>query len=1238
MNHSVRAAIASAILLSLQLSTPAPARAQSSLGQISGSVTDNSGSSIPGASVRARSIDTNVVSETVSTSDGIFNLLSLIPGRYEVTVEKAGFDKVVTTGVEVATSQTATVNTALKVGKVTATVEVVAQAAMLNSSSSEVATTVGRDLIHDLPFTERNSLEVAMLVPGVRGDPNSPGQVFSENAGIYTANVAPGAATNVAGGMPGATSIMVDGSNVTQASIGRTALTVSGPMVAEVTVITNGVPAKYGNTGGGVVIQSTRSGTNELHGQLSWRHNDPAFNAQPLGNTIPNGQHQNFFGVYAGGPVVIPHVYNGKDRTFFFAGYEPARLFNSTSTPGTIATPDELAGKYANAYSLLNTTILSQQGLAAALAAPRTGGLYYQSARNADGFPTGPQYTSSSLYQPIPNNDVSAQLAKNPFASYVLSQMPTPQKPGPFVQFLRPDGLWQNNGYNVSLIRGVSNVDNRYSTRLDHVFSVSDRMFFRFAIAPLTSVRFSGFPLNSPLTSIPSDNSWAQNYSLTENHIFTPTMVNEFKVMYSRNKQTRTEAPASLAEDYAAKYGLTPAVAGKGFPSISLSGNSLSVGTTTLNGQTDVNFEAEDSVTWTKGRHTIVFGFDLRRQQSNQYAATGIYGGAYSFGTGQTNNGSSGGNSIASYILGLVGSFSNTPAPVPGYYRWHYYSGYFQDDIKLKRNLTVNIGMRYEFQTPRIEQRDNQGTFLPNVTGTLNGLPTTGAFCFADNCGLGNTLWPANKLGFEPRIGIGWSPTSRMTVRANFGLMRVPLTGYGNTPVPNFNVNSTSVGGTTGGIVGNQPVDYITNPIAPTTSAYTALTGRGPFFTVQGITVPYIAQTNIVPYVQQWGATIQYQVTNTSMLQVGYTGTVGTHRVTAANPALNVPDLPTVAALIRKGANFSATNIPNPYGIKSGSSIIAENLLQSLNPYPGFFNQALQEQYNREGRSGYHALLVGLTHRMAFGLTLQSSYTWSKSIDNAGAAVTGSTGAIYSGGGPQNPFDFKNEKAVSNFDVPMKWTTGYNYRLPLGKGHLSFHNRMLDNLIGGWTTSGILNVQSGMAFTPTLGGSGYFVSTGGGSPLPTSYALRPDVVAGQSCLNPNWNPRNPFAVPYLNINYFAVPGSLNNPALGNAPRTLTNCRSPYMASLNASLVKKFQLGKNERRYVQLQIDALNATNHALFFFNPNSGRTAVNAFNTASLTNPSVPAFTYQSSFGMVWQPNSALMSRTVLGSIQIYF
>lgn len=1214
--------------------------AQNGNGQIGGSVTDNTRAAIPGVSVTARNVATNVVTSTVTSSDGLFNLLSLVPGSYEVTAEKTGFDKATVTNVTVDLSATANVDIVLKVGQVTTTVSIEAQAQLLNATTMDVTTTVAKDLLEQIPYTERNVLEATMLVPGVRGDPNSYGQVFNENPGIYTANVAPGAGSNISGGMPGSAAVLVDGANVSQASIPRSALTVSGPMTQEVTVVTNGVPAKYGNTGGGVVIQATRSGTNELHGEASWRHNDPAFNAEPLGNTIPNEQHQNWFGAYAGGPVVLPKIYNGHNKTFFYAGFEPARLFNNTSSLATILTPEEIAGNFANSYTLINTTILSTQGLAAALAAPRTGGLYYQSPLNGAGFPTGAQYTSTSQYVPIPGLNLSNQLGANKFAQYVMSQQPTPSNPGPYTQFLLPSGLWNNQGYNASLLRGVTNVDNRYSFRIDHQISNSDRLFFRFSDAPVTSVRFQGYVLNSPLTTQPSDNSRAANGSLNETHIITPSMVNEFKIMYARNDQMRGESPAALGKDWGAQFGLTPATAGAGFPRVSFSTYALGTGTTSLNGQTDVNFQFSDDITQTRGRNTLAFGIDMRRQQSNQRDASGLYGGSYSFGTGQTNNGS-GGNAVASFDLGLISSFSNTPVQVPAYYRWHYWGGYAQDDIKLRPGLTLNIGLRYEVQTPRIEKYNNQGTFVPGITGTLNGMPATGAFCFSGSCGLPTTLWPMNYLGFEPRVGIAWAAGKRMTVRANYGLMRVPLTGYGNTPLPDFNVASTSVGGTTGGVLPNQPVDYITNAVGPLTSALSALQGKGPFFTVQGVTVPYISQTNAVPYVQQWALTLQYQFNAKTVVQFGYSGLVGRHLISIASPPLNIPNLQTLTGLIASNANFSATNIKNPYNITTigTSSVINENLLSSLYPYQNFFNQTLSESYFRQGVSSYHSLPIGVTHRLSNGLSVQAAFTWSKSIDDTGGSyVVGQSGSIYGTATVQNPFNLKQEKAVSNFDVAAKFTTGYSWQVPLGKGHfLSTHNRLADAVIGGWTTSGILNMQDGMVFVPTLGSAGYFVNTSGTSALPTGIQLRPNVVHGQSCINPAWSPNNPFATPYLNWNAFSVPGSLGNPQFGDAPRTMTNCRSPALTILNGSFSKKIYL-KGERVYLQLQLDALNAANHHLFFFNPNTGFKAYNGFSTASLTNPSVPAFTNQSTFGIVNQPNSALVSRVVLGSIRLFF
>jgi outer membrane receptor protein involved in Fe transport len=1216
------------------------ARAQDSFGNIAGAVKDVTGAAVAGVRVRAINVATNVAEPTVTSSDGIYNILNLVPGDYRVEFAKEGFDLEIVPKVEVQAGQTASLNASLRPGSVSTRIEVTGGVNLLNTTSSEVATTVGRELTADLPLMERNSLEAAMLVPGVRGDPNSYGQVDAENAGIYTGNIAPGAATNVSGGMPGTTAILIDGSNVTQASIGRTAASVSGDMIQEVTVVTNGVPAKYGNTGGGVIIQATRSGTNEYHGGFTWRHTDPFFNAWPVGQTIPNAEHQNFFGAYLGGPVILPKIYNGKNRTFVYGGYEPARLYNATTALATIPTPQELQGNFTNAYTLINTTILSQQGLAAALAAPRTGNIYFQSPLNSAGFPTGAQYSSSSLYVPVPNDDLSKQLAANKFASWLLNQFPTPTNPNPFVQFLLPSGFWNNSGYNASVTRAVQNTDDRYSFRLDHEFSDKDRFFVRFSSQPLTAVRAYAFPLSSPLARFPTDNAAAFVVSLSETHIVTPTMVNELKIMYARNHQVRGEPPAALTQDYGAAYGLVPAVLGAGFPVMTFSSYNQ-VGTAGENAQVDSNFQYGDSVTWTKGRHTIGYGVDVRFLQSNQFDNAGLYGGSYGFAANQTNNGS-GGNAIASFILGSINTYTNTPLEVPAYYRWRYYAGYVQDDWRIAPRVTVNLGVRYEFQTPRIEKYNNQGTFLPGMTGTLNGIAATGAFCFSGACGLGNTLWPSNYKGFEPRVGIAWAPNDRWSIRANYDIMRVPLTGYGNTPLPDFNVSSSSVGGTTGGVVANQPVNYITNPIAtPLTSAYTALGGaRGPFFTVQGVTVPYIEQNSAVPYIQQWGLTVQTTIDSKTLAQVGYTGTVGIHLISTAAPPLNFPDLNRLFSLIQSGSNFSSTNIPNPYGITQKGAVIQENLLSSLNPYQNFFNQPLQEQFYRNGQSNYHSLYAGVSRRLADGLTFQSSFTWSKSIDNAGGSTTTAlTGSIYGNATVQDPFNLRLERAVSNYDTPLRLAIGYSYQVPLGKGKLfDAHNPILNAIIGGWVTSGNFNTQGGMPFLIESGNSGYWVSSTGTSVLPTGILLRPDLVPGQPCLNPAFSYSNEFGIPFVNPNGVTNPGSFLHPAFGDAPRTLTGCRSPALVSLNASLQKRIRLGSNEKRYLQLQMDALNAFNSTLFFYNPNSGMKAFNNFSSSSLTNSSVPAFTMQSSYGELSQANSALMSRVVLLSAKLYW
>jgi len=1227
------------LLIAFLLLGPGVMYSQPSLGSISGTVTDNTGARVPGAKIEATDLGTGTTSRTETTADGLYNLTGLVLGQYKIAIQKEGFETTVVGPLTVSAGQTTSAEVKLIVGSTSTTVNVAAQSPLLATSTTAVTMTAERELLQDLPYPEQSALGAALLVAGVRGDPSSPGQISSENPGIYQGYVVPGATLSVGGGFPGHSSILVDDSDVTQASYPRAGISVSSQVVQEVVVVTGGLPAQYGRTMGGVIVQATRSGNNSLHGTLMWRHTDPAIQAYPLFSSISAQEHQNFFGGYLGGPVYLPKLYKGRNRTFFFVAVEPARLSNDTGLQGVLPTPDELAGRLNNDLSLLNTTILRSSGAAAALAAPRTGNIYYRFPVNAAGFPVGVEYTNASQNVPIPNNDVSAQLGQNKFAQYVMSQFPTPQNPGPYVTFLQPNGLWLNNGNNVAYQRGVTNVDNRWSFRIDHSISEKDKIFLRVTGIPLTSGRIEGFPISSPVNPVPSDSAASQNFMLNESHVITPSMVNQFRVMYMRNHQLRAPDSAALTQDWASQYGLTPATSGAGFPALSL-GYTYGLGVANGLEQVDENYQFADDLSWTRGNHTIKMGVDLRRLESNQYDLAGVYGGSYSFSTSSTSNGTSGGATLASFDLGLISSFSDTPVNVPAYYRWHYYAGYFQDDVKVRSNLTFNLGLRYNVETPRMEKYNNQGTFLPNITGTLNGMPATGAFCFSGSCGLPTSLWPTNYHGFEPRLGVAWVPKPFMTVRASYSMIRVPLSGYGNTPSPDFNVASYSIGGIAGGQVPNQGVSYITNPVGPLTSALSALQGHGPFFTVQGVGINVIQQNDITPYTQQWTVALQFQLRPKTMLQISYNGLKGTHLVGYYSPPWNQPTLATITSLIKQNFNFG-TSYNNPYKIAQtpGGAVLSENAYQGLRPYQNFFNATLNELYNRQGDSIYHGLYISMTHRYSFGLSLMGSFAWSKSIDDVGGDPN--TNNFIAGANQiQDIGNLHNERAPSIFDIPAKLTVGYTYELPIGSNKLlPIHNRVLEAVIGGWVTSGIVNRQSGYPFPAFLGGNGYWFDAAGGTAITngtTGWYLRPNVVPGQACINPNWR-QDPLNDSYINTSMFAVPGSLYNPVLGDAPSRLTNCRSPLLQTFDAQLNKRFRLGSDEKRYIQLGVNAINAFNHPVFFMGSSSAEHYVySSFNTASLTNPSVPAFTIPATFGYLASANTSPMSRVVQLSVKV--
>ena len=1206
------------LTLVILLGATAAQHAQSSTGTIKGEVTDQQKAVVPGASVKLTNLETNNILTATTNDSGTFSIPSLQPGPYQLEVEKEGFRTVKVSGVTILTAQTVTSNVTLEVGAENQTVEIKDETPLLTADSPTLATTVETKLIEDIPFTDRSALGAVTLAAGVTGDPQYPDGVQSENPGIFTALITPGGSLQISGARPGTGSILVDGSDNTLASTPRTGVSFSNETIREVTIQQNGLPAQYGRTGGGIINQSTRAGTKRFYATASWQHNEPKFQARTFASPVAPAKRQNQESLIVSGPVLFPRfgeggspIYNGKGRTYFFFSYEPTQLSDVVYSRGRIPTPDELQGKFNNSLESLNATILRNQGIDAALAAPRVNTLVYQFALNAQFLPIGlrlsrTQYTRT----PIVNNDLSKTLANNPAARYYFSFYPTPASNSKYALFYRPDGLYDSDGTNAFVARGVISRDQRTSLRIDHRLTNKDNLVTRFTYVPVSGRRYNFFGPDSPAEPIFSDATKSFNVIANEVHSFGGSLVNEFRLTFTRTNQLRLPIAASLNQDYAAAGGLPASSVGIGFPGL---GNLIGgqIGTQANNGAgktLDTNFGISDDFSFTHGNQNIKIGGETRFLGFNRLDTAGLYGGLYGFTPSLTAPVGGTGIGMASFILGAVSSINYRSAATNYKYRWNYYAAYIQDDWKVRRNVTINFGLRYNLETPRREKNNLQGSFDPDVTGTLNGLPVKGGFVFSGQNGRGRGIFPTNYLSFEPRVGFAYQPFSKMTLRASYGLIHTPLTGLGLLVTPDLGNGSF-----TNGAGGVQPasvayLNYLTNPLAAISPI---LPTQGPLFSfTDGINLPYVDQTNVVPYVQLYSASMQFQVTRDSVVEVAYSGQKGTHLFnTPIN--YNLPSNDRIIQEIRNNADFTNTTTvgQSPYFV--GTNERVRTYYESLRPYQQFYGNAIDSNFDRRASSNYNALYLSFKQRLSKGTTLTASYSFSKSIDDfsSGFPETGQAAVVdsFAPGRTQNPEDLKAERSVSTFDIPHKFSLGFSTDIPIGKGkQFNVGNKFVNAVFNGVSISGTFLRQSGYPLQLFLGSyngtnvsnnNGYFCSTSPGGVLcdrgqaVQDLFVRPNIVQGVPLINPAWDPKDPLAAPYINRAAFSVPGSPGNPEFGNAPRTLPYLRTPTTQFFNTTIRKRIKLfDEKSKHFVEVRADVFNILNRNNLIFGTGSDR------------------------------------------------
>lgn len=1231
-----------------------PLSSQSNFGAIAGVVKDTGGGFIPNATVRVTDTGTNAFVVVRTDGSGVYSAPSLRPVVYILTVTAQGFQTVTVENVKVDTAQTATVNVVLRPGTVTETITVSEGAPLLETGAGVVAQTITQRTIVDTPLNGRNVIELALTQPGVSGDAGS------EFGSAYNTPPMPGREISVNGARGGTTQFTADGMNVTSVGLARTSVSFSPDTIQEFSILQSNYSAQYSVAGGGIIQQTTKSGTNELHGTLYWFHRQRFLSANPFNSTRqaqfnwdnrPPLRRQQL-GAVVGGPVDIPKVYHGKNRTFFLATYEPMRQLSGYVSGATfvrVPTAKELQGDFSDSYTYDSAGVQRPYPL-----------LYDHFTQDSSG---ALHYLANPKYNP--SQPVSAQ---NPLYAYVFTGNifnpggagtalghvlvgpngksmvnPVAQK---IAQALYPAPAFPmitsgpNAGANYAYFNKTFNHDDRYTGRIDNYITDNHRLFARYTYQPLYADR-QGYSLNgNPYTS---DTSLANNAMISLNSTLKATLVSEFRAGGTWNNFSRNFPSNYLSTDGTSQY-LDIGGGGRGTPNplgyglanfmkaFKSANNQTNWGELGQNGvqnvgrNTEASYTVSEALHWVHGNQTWHFGVDAYQLQSNAAASGYGYlgGGVFSQGTSVTadamgcsqsvpvgssalpgdclNPTSRTGDNFASFLLGVPANplmYDNIAQPY--YYRWANVGAYAQNDWKVKSNLTLNLGVRWQFQTPRWEKYNRQGQldmanlvanpFVKDSAG--NPLPAP-VFKYTGMGGRSRYLTPVHWADFEPRFGFAWTPgfgwnsNQKWVVRGGYGISHSPLTGNGRQPFPNLGskvdafrsyntvygntsvFNPSNVGGCGLAICqsdlpmqfGYNNIQYSPDPtlwdipnsgvINPGDIAPNSLPGN-PVQDKRYTTTGWVFDQNSRnPYIQSYSLQIEREIMADTVLLAGYQGSHGVHLFSADIDVNNDPV-------------YAVKRYPGFNGTQSGRIMLL----------------------NRTGStSTYNALVLQVNRRFSKGLQVNFNYTYSKSIDDSSGGIQfdyanlagQDSGALAIPiNPPQNSGGRTSERAVSNFSIPFVLNLTGFWELPVGRGH-QFLNRggLLNLLFGGYEISWLGRYQAGLPLFTNLGTNNNISltnNTGLSNP-------RPDVIAGVPLINPDWTRGNAAYTPYLNPGAFTFPVPGN---FGNAARNFA-VYAPNRRSLDMSVFKDIALGRDSKRRIQIRGEFYNVLNMKNFTF------------------------------------------------------
>ena len=1063
--------------------------AQSNSGSITGSVLDSTGAAVANATVTVRGVDTGAVYQTKSTGNGIYRIPDLRIGRYDVTVEAPGFKNSVQTGVQVQINTVTALNVALQPGDVKELVTVVADSPTLATESSDVGTVVTDKQIHELPLAlnatgqsfVRSPESFVFLVPGTTG----PGTNSDHgSAGVFE--------SKLSGGQNFGTEILLDGASAQRSDSGS-AFDQTAPSVEALTefkVTTSTPTAEYGHTSGGIESYATKSGTNGYHGSVFEIFRNEALDAYSWNTNFANAliregnqgcgsstmpctplnrkprDRQNDFGGSLGGPVRIPHLYDGRDKTFFFFAWEQYR--NRRGLTNNILTLPTAAERNGDFSALLGPGLVNSDGKTPTINPCN-----------------GQQVLQGQIFDPSTTKIVNGQSCRLPFPNNKFT--PTSSVAQKVLGFLPGTNLagGATNGI-PGLINNFQNpaaldhvVTTQMSFRIDQNLSQKHKMFFSYNSREQDYLNGNNLDLPAPLTPGNYFNYYLTHYlRYGWDYLARPDLLNHLTVGFNR-VYTASQATSVNGTDWDKALGISGA-SGQVFPEFQFFGSPYTIGYSDLSTQ---NFTVQipnalvvaDSISWTKGRHSLRFGFDWRsyqysvlsQSQTSPHYIFQNYQTAFAP-TAQQQNTNLTGDPVASFLLGQPNEeslkvFSHYP-------RWiqNYYAAYAQDNIKVRHNLTVTLGLRWDVDTPRHEATNTQSVLSLKAVNPLTP-GQLGAYVYGNNARGANTYYK----DFGPRIGFAWSPGTlpNSVFRGGYSIYYAQLTYSdfgqsltdGTTANPDFRNtdNFTPVQALDSGFAAYTPPG---NTKDPTLNTFTQNT------------VNFVAPEYGRPgMIQNWDVEFEHQFAQDLILSLGYVGQHAT-RLRSNLAQVNTPN--PIYNPLGQALNYMVDGSDG----KNGPAILAQlgvsvpswfvpgwgsnaQIGQLLRPFPQYGNITTNCCLENLGQSTYNALQAKVERRFRNGLNLLAAYTFSKTITDADSSFSTLTGFNSNVFGAQNPYNLRGEKAVSYQDIPHTFVLSYLYELPLGPGKKFVNHGVASKIAGGWQVGGILRYQSG---SPTV--------------------------------------------------------------------------------------------------------------------------------------------------------------------------